>query len=543
MQVIPSSSYNGNGEKKTLKLIKDLKCNSFEIAFWSIYIDRPEYLSEHQNKEFSDIDFLLLTENGICCIEVKGGRVYSKDGKWYYVNRHGKEDIKDESPAMQAGKNKKKLARRVKDEFKKDFYKDKYFYEKICFAHVVLLPDMEWNFENDYLEMRKEIIFDKPMFERGSEAFSKFLKKVFKDFSKDSIHTDVKKLTHKDIKKLKDFFRPDFELMLPLKYQIEDVDKHILRMTEEQKMLLSTVDENKRIIINGCAGSGKTILALKIAEDLTSNGISSCYLVRNEKWFNHIKEKFNQIGCDALCVDSGFHSIKKYEAIIVDEGQDLFTNQCIDNFFSLLRDPVEKSYIYWFMDSNYQSKLYSDVDMELMNLLDDKDFFKFNLQKNCRNPIQVLEETDRLTGTNISYQESPKGGDIIYKKISNDNKRDHAIALGEVLDEFSDDGVHLSDICIITLQDEENSCVNFLDSNHKSIVGKFSEYVYGENKIKFYDVKSFKGQESKFVVVIDCYENNQSKVIKNLLYTSITRTTFKPAVIINKNLLTELICS
>ena len=539
MRVIPSSSYRGAGEKKTLRLLKDLKCKSFEMAFWSIYIDRPEYLSEHQNKEFSDIDFLLLTENGICCVEVKGGRVYPRDGKWYYVNRHGQENPKSESPAMQAGSNKKELMKRVK----KAFSLEKDFYKKICFAHVVLLPDMQWNFQDDYLEMRKEIIFDKTMFERGSEAFSKFLKKVFKDFSKDSIFSKAEKLGREDIQKLKNFFRPDFELMLPLKYQIEDVNKHILRMTEEQKILLSSVDENQRMIINGCAGSGKTILALKIAEDLISEGISCCYLVRSKTWYDHIRSKFNQIGCDTLCLDSGFHSLKKYKAVIVDEGQDLLTNNCIDNFFSLLENSVEDSFIYWFMDSNFQSKLYDDIDLELIDLLDPKDFFKFNLKKNCRNPLKVLKETNRLTGTNISYKENADGPDMIFKQMPNDEKTSHAKALGEVLDTFSDDGIHLNDICILTLLDEDNSCINLLNSNYQSIIGKFCEHVHGENKIKFYDVKSFKGQESKLVVIIDCYENNQPKVLKNLIYTSITRATFQSAIVVNKNLLTELICN
>lgn len=110
MKVIPSS-YKGNGEKKTKNLINQLDCKSFELAFWSIHVNDLKY------KEFSDIDFLLLTEKGICCIEVKGGRVNFKNGEFTYTDRYNKQTTKKESPGAQAAANKRSLKKPLTKNF------------------------------------------------------------------------------------------------------------------------------------------------------------------------------------------------------------------------------------------------------------------------------------------------------------------------------------------------------------------------------------------------------------------------------------------
>lgn len=526
MRVIPSA-YKGNGEKKTRDLIKQLDCKSFELAYWSIHVH------EHATKEFSDIDFLLLTERGLCCFEVKGGRVEYADGKTTYTNRYGKRNTKLESPNAQAAGNKRALKQRIEFQFPE--YKNAF-----CYAHAVVFPDQYWDFSSDSFEMKKQVIFDKASFDKGPQELKKFLSKLFTYFDKETVYKNAKPLDAKIIKKLREFLRPNFEYLPSLNHQLDDVDNHILEMTSEQLNVLNSIDGNDRIIVDGSAGSGKTILALHTAEKLVNEKINCCYLVRNRFWNDAIKHKFTKIGCDVLCLEKNFHTNKKYEAIIVDEGQDLLSEDCFNNFLSLLELPLHKSQVYWFMDSYNQSHLYEDIDIETIELLSG-DFFKYKLNENCRNPIEVIKETNKLTGTNIQYSRNANSREMKYEILDSDNKEKHGNKVQKIIDELVAEGAMLEDICLVTLTNSDDSCINFLQSNTKTMVHDFCMPTHGVNKIKFYDVRSIKGQESKFVIIIDCYSTQSLDNLKNYLYTALTRATFHPSIVINASLYTDLL--
>jgi len=526
MRVIPSS-YKGSGEKKTKNLINQLDCKNFELAFWSIHVNDLKY------KEFSDIDFLLLTEKGICCIEVKGGRVNFKNGEFTYTDRYNKQTTKQESPGAQAAANKRSLKKTIDKKFPE-------LANKICFAHIIIFPDIDWDFSEPHYEMLKEIIFDASKFKKGAKEFQQFLTKAFTFFKKQNIYKQSRKLSSEDIKKIKNFLRPDFDYLPSLRFQLEDIDRHIYQMTLEQLKVLDSIDGNDRIIIDGSAGSGKTILALKTAEKLINEKIKCCYLIRNYHWNDAIKNVFTEIGCDVICIEKGFHTQKKYEAIIVDEGQDLLNDSCFSNFLNLLELPLNQSKIYWFMDSNNQSYLYRDIEINTIELLEG-DFFKFKLEGNCRNPIEVIKETNKLTGTNIKVSNNASSRKIQHEILDTDDKHSHGNRVQKIIDSLVNEGVMLGDICILTLTNSEESCINYLEPNTKSMVHDFCAPIYGENKIKFFDTLSFKGQESKFIIIIDCYSAQPKKYLKNHIYTCLTRATYAPYLVINSSLYSELL--
>ena len=527
MRVIPSA-YNGNGERKTLELIKQLDAKSHEVAFWSIHVNDLKY------KEFSDIDFLLLTEKGICCIEVKGGRVNFKDGKFTYTDRYDNQNTKNESPGKQAATNKRSLKRSIDLQFPE-------LANKICFAHILIFPDIDWDFSTPHYEMLKEIIFDACRFKQGPVEFQKFLTKAFSYFKNENIFKDSIILDAASIKKIRNFLRPDFDYLPSLRYQLDDVDRHIYKMTKEQQRVLSSIDGNDRIIIDGSAGSGKTILALKTAEKLISDGVACCYLIRNGHWNNAIKNTFTFIGCDVLCIESNFHTQKKYEAIIVDEGQDLLNDACFSNFLDLLKFPLDQSKVYWFMDSYNQSHLYEDIDAETIDLLSG-DFFTYKLDVNCRNPVEVIKETNKLCGTNIELSNNASTREMRYEILNTDDPKSHGKRVQVIIDDLIDEGALLEDICILTLTNNKESCVNHLEPNTISMLHSFCSPVYGVNKIKFFDVLSFKGQESKFIIIVDCYSKQSLDYLQNYIYTSTTRSTFQPSMVINTDLYKSLLC-
>jgi cytidylate kinase len=516
MRIIPSA-YNGNGEKKTRDLINQLESKSFELAFWSIHVH------QHEKKEFSDIDFLLLTERGICCIEVKGGRVEYSNGKTTYTDKHGSRTTKNESPNAQAASNKRALKRGIENQFPE--YKNAFSY-----AHAVVLPDQNWDFSKNNFEMNKEVIFDKTSFQKGPEEFKKFLNKLFTYFSKDLIYKDAKPLDSIIIKKLKEFLRPNYDLLTSLKDSNEEMKQTLLKMTPEQLNLVNTFDENDRVMVNGPAGSGKTLMAKKIAEDLVELNINVCYLVRNKHWYRYIRHSFEEKGCDVLCLEEDFKSTKKYLAVIVDEGQDLANLECLEKFESLFQVPMDQSKIYWFMDRLHQSNLYHDVDLNTLDIINDN-FSKFNLQENCRNPKRIIEETNKITGTSIKNNVLGESPIPNYTFIDSDSPEMHAAELQNILDNLVQERIPIEDICIISKCNQNKSCLHYLASDTKKLIGEFRSPIKNYPFIRFYDVLSFKGQEAPFVILVDWYSDQSDKNILNIFYSVLTRSTHSVYVV------------
>ena len=71
-----------DAERKVLKAFKKI-----EIPFKS-FLFHSVNLPEHQYKIWGEIDFLLISKNGIMVFEVKGGRVSRKNGIWIYTDRY-----------------------------------------------------------------------------------------------------------------------------------------------------------------------------------------------------------------------------------------------------------------------------------------------------------------------------------------------------------------------------------------------------------------------------------------------------------------------
>ena len=74
-------------------------------------------LAFHPTKRRAEIDFLLITREGVFVLEVKGGRVRRDAGVWKFIDARGNVSSKRESPFDQASSAMFALQRRIADEF------------------------------------------------------------------------------------------------------------------------------------------------------------------------------------------------------------------------------------------------------------------------------------------------------------------------------------------------------------------------------------------------------------------------------------------
>ena len=124
-------------------------------------------LPRHQSKIYGEIDFIVVCELGVACLEIKGGRVECRDGKWYFTDRYDVEREKAEGPFAQVIGNMFSL----RDILKKQFPNNPHM-KNILVASGVVFPDIEFRSRSE--EIIEEIIYD-----NNTRDISTYMENIF----------------------------------------------------------------------------------------------------------------------------------------------------------------------------------------------------------------------------------------------------------------------------------------------------------------------------------------------------------------------------
>jgi len=85
---------------------------------------------------------------------------------------------------------------------------------------------------------------------------------------------------------------PSFNLVPSMQIDIENRKRAFNRLLEEQANLLNYLEEQNNAVINGVAGTGKTMIALEKARRHADNGEKVLFLCFNNKLKDFISENY-----------------------------------------------------------------------------------------------------------------------------------------------------------------------------------------------------------------------------------------------------------
>ena len=135
-----------NAEKKMYDVLQELRTDD-------TYVLHSLGLPRHQNKIYGEIDFVVVCKRGVACLEIKGGRVECREGKWFFTDRYGIERQKPEGPFAQVTGNMFSLLTELKGRFPSNPHM-----KNILVACGVVFPDIE--FKSSSQEIISEIVYD-----------------------------------------------------------------------------------------------------------------------------------------------------------------------------------------------------------------------------------------------------------------------------------------------------------------------------------------------------------------------------------------------
>jgi ATP:corrinoid adenosyltransferase len=510
-------------------------------------------LAEHKSKIFSEIDFVILSKQGILCLEVKGGRVFRENGVWHFVDRFGNENTKNESPFNQSVGAMLSLRNYLKKQFgSRDHIAN------TLFACGVVFPDIPFNQKGP--DIIPEIVYDIRNNENELEDYIKGLYGYWRDKLDDTNQIQTTGLSDHHINKLLEFLRGDFGYVTSLEFILKRTRDDMLKLTKEQVNRLEMASENPRVLLTGGAGTGKTVISLEHAKRLAITGKKVLYLCFNKSLseFIHYHNNVSEMGNltithfhevlrqtvsragipfehhqkddlyytktlpEAFCDLEGTGVIEQYDAVVVDEGQDLIRYEylmCID---LMVKKGLKEGM--WHICFDPFQNLYNKGLNDGLDFLAGTNHIKLKLDTNCRNTRPIGVYNTLLSGFPPPKRFKIDG--LAPERHTYCDQDDLRRKLIQRVKNLIGQGVNPGSIYILSPRTYENSSLR--GTNIFQGICKFQNVtslkpgLLLNDSVKFSTVHSFKGLEADVVIYIDVegFEDTSERIIH---YTALSR--------------------
>ena len=298
-----------------------------------------------------------------------------------------------------------------------------------------------------------------------------------------------------------------------------------------------------RLAIRGCAGSGKTMIAVERAKQLASEGKEVGFVCFNRALRDHLRERYPDSGVTfqtfhGLCVQLGHQAGIEmpdyppgeapqtywddelpeilvdavdelgapFDALLVDEAQDL-ANHWLDALRLTLRDP-DSGLLWLFLDPSqevYGSRL--EVPAE---------FTPYDLLYNCRNTKQIAREVaKKYRGEPAPKPLGPDGAEV--ELLHTDDQPATVAAAIERL--CGDEEVLPQDVVVLSSHGMDKSAVAESGSDGMTFT---KDYKPVGKYVRFSSIRGFKGLESPVVILCEL-EDIDAETMDEQLYVGFSR--------------------
>jgi len=332
---------------------------------------------------------------------------------------------------------------------------------------------------------------------------------------------------------------PEWELNTPLGRKIDEASERIVELTEQQFQILDFLADRKRVLIEGCAGSGKTMLALELCRRAVSEGQRVLLVCFNKMLSSHLADvfpeghvsTFHQL-CLDLCgldspertdaeywneelpnraLDAAAESSTRFDLIVVDEGQD-FSDSWWLVLETLIRDDDEAR-IFVFRDNN------QNIYGRSQSLPDFVEEAPYTLNRNLRNTQQIHKLVQSFHSDPASIECGGPEGERVEIGYYRGKSRLHRKIGKELKRLVTNESVASNDIAVLTPLRGKSA---LREGDH---AGEFTltwETPKGTNDIQLHTIYRFKGLEKPVVILAEIDQRDRPD-LEELMYVASSR--------------------
>ncbi len=482
----------------------------------------------------SETDFVIFNaDKGLLCLEAKAGQVKYEDGCWRYGNGN---PMSHDGPFNQAAVNKWKLGKYM------DQLGVSYLKNRCKMLHAVWFPSVT---KECFLgiDLPSEADINLLLTKEALDNTEEYIVEIF-----DVQLPNRKKnnMSQKDVQiMLNRVLVPSFNLVSISELK-RDHRRYVFKsMLKEQVALLNYLEEQNSAVINGMAGTGKTVMAVEKAKRHADSGDNVLFLCYNRYLKEYLQQVYAHENISYYTIDglacklcdinvADYEKLKDvlmqmyidgtfpYKHIVIDEGQDFGKEQMnetdiIDLLKSnVLDDEAKKGTFYLFYDKNQM--IQAECIPEYISEAD----CKLTLYRNCRNTENIAITSLRLLGS----EQKPK---LFKGAIVGDSPEMY----------FAEDMV--STINILNTVIEQNWSAGYdniqiltCKTEIRSIISdecSTGVYIYQGKKIPYTTCRKYKGLEADVIIMVDMNREMFSQQGEQIMYVGSSRARHKLVLI------------
>ena len=543
-----SPEIKSNAERKIFEWFQSAPGTDKWIVLHSLGI------TTHNKVIYGETDFLVLAPQlGIFALEVKGGRVKRENGIWYFTNRYGKTNSKVRGPFEQA----KDGIFSIMEAMKKRVDIDHRHIPNFLFGYGVMFPDIEYT--SSGIDEEQWQVFDS----RDGSNVKQFIKRLANG-AKDKWETlygtiNKSKLPDAaDVRYMASILRGDFDCAVSMSVQLRNASEALIALTKEQYRCLDQLDDNPRCLIQGPAGTGKTLLAIEEVKKFAARGDKVALFCFNSNLADWMRNYFDdmpesvrpqyvgtfhkymtQVAKAADLLPAYPHDAEEvqqyyqedlpeaaalallesgelYDIIVVDEAQDLIRDSYLGVLSGCLKKGLSRGRWTMFGDFSMQAIYAAGVSgAEMIEKLEDQtSFIRFKLTINCRNTKPICKEIETVTGFKAPNDLWTKVDGPPVQYITWSTMEGQCKKLKELLKQLETSHISPEQITILSPRKKEDSVVSMLDGN----VVKDFKVPLGMNTT-FCTIQAYKGLENTVIILTDIEDFSEEK----LMYVGLSR--------------------
>lgn len=526
-------------------------------------------LANPSSKEHAEADFVIVGPAGVFCIEVKGGNVTRSEGLWV-IGPAGNTYTSTEGPFAQAEKTTHPLRKYIEETV--GLGRSDYLLGwGVAFPHIKFpIKSPEWD---------QRVVYDERDRDASFVGYVGRLEDYFRERRQALGRPMPPKLAPATVARIVAALRGDFDLVPTVRGLIGDSKRELVSLSEVQFAVLDHVlnDRNPRIICDGRAGTGKTVVAVEAARRLAAEGKSVLFLCFNNQLGRFLAE---DIASTAQTVKTAtvyafmIETIRKaglyqqllvsrtsddyysrvipeffekaayelveaselstYDVIVVDEAQDVLNGAIMNSLELVLSRGFRNGRWFICLDSGAQSELYGRMEEEVLGTLRASSPSEFILRDNYRNPRAVVVELCEVAGFEVPICRRSLQSSVEYKLCSDD--REQGRRLKALLVELLRDGVHPEAITILSGKSSAESCVTHYPPEIGKVIWQLDQKgPIPTGAISATSISAFKGLENEVIILTDVpHVDPPSEWARAALYVGMTRARSKLYMLVDE---------